>query len=32
MAAFNAEYNLFNAPYSFYQAGRQVRFGLELRF
>jgi hypothetical protein len=32
LAAFNAEYDLFNAPYTFYGAGRQVRLGLELRF
>jgi hypothetical protein len=32
MSAFNAEYNVFNAPYTSYQAGRWVRLGLELRF
>jgi len=31
-AAFNAEYDLFNAPHRFYGLGRQVRLGLELRF
>jgi hypothetical protein len=32
LTAFNAEYDLYNAPYTLYGAGRQVRFGLELRF
>jgi len=31
-AAFNAEYDLFNAPYTFYGTGTQFRLGLELRF
>jgi hypothetical protein len=31
-AAFNAEYDLFNAPHRFYAAGRHVRLGIELRF
>jgi hypothetical protein len=31
-AAFNAEYDLFNAPYTFYATGTQFRLGLELRF
>jgi hypothetical protein len=32
MSALNAEYDLFNAPYTFYAAGQQIRLGLELRF
>ncbi len=32
IAAFDANYNLFNAPYSFYQTGRHIRLGAELRF
>jgi hypothetical protein len=31
-AAFDAEYDLYNAPFAFYGSGRQVRLGLELRF
>ena len=31
-AAFNANYDLFNAPYTFYSTGTQIRLGIELRF
>ena len=31
-AAFNANYDLFNAPYTFYATGTQIRLGIELRF
>ena len=31
-AAFTANYDLFNAPYTFYSTGTQIRLGIELRF
>jgi hypothetical protein len=30
--AFTADYNLYNAPYNFYNTGTHARLGLEIRF